>query len=425
MSSLLIRDGVLVDPAAGLERPGHLLVRDGVIAAIDPRGAAADRVVDAAGAYVLPGFVDMHVHLREPGFEHKETIATGLLAAVRGGFTAVAPMPNTQPVCDSPQVYKLVLDRAAAVRLAHVHPIAAITTGSRGMELADLARLAALGCRAFSNDGQPVEDAATMLRAMEVVRRLGGVVIDHCEDKTLSRGGAMHAGPEAERWGVTGQSPLAEEVHIARDVLLAEATDCRLHIAHLSTARGLELVRWARRRGVAVTAEASPHHFCLSTADMPGPDPNYKMNPPLRPPADRDALVGGLAAGDIDAIATDHAPHADAEKARGFQDAPHGVIGLETAVPLIMDRLYHTGRMGIGQIALACAVLPARILGAPARSLQPGAAAHLTLIDPDRPTVIARDGFASRSRNTPFEGWRLRGAVRATIVDGEVRYHIN
>jgi dihydroorotase len=422
MPSLLIRDGILVDPAAGLERPGHLLVRDGRIEAIDPRGAAADETLDAAGAFVLPGFVDMHVHLREPGFEHKETIATGLAAAVRGGFTAVAPMPNTQPVCDSPKVLKHVLERAAAAGLARVHPIAAITTGSRGPELADLAQLAALGCRAFSNDGQPVEEAETMRRAMQAVRRLGGVVIDHCEDKSLARGGAMHAGPEAEGWGVSGQSPLAEEVHVARDVLLAEETGCRLHVAHLSTARGLELVRWARRRGAPVTAEAAPHHFCLSIADMPGPNPNFKMNPPLRPPADRDALLEGLAAGDIDAIATDHAPHTEAEKARGFEAAPFGVIGLETAVPLVMERLYHTGRMSIARIALACAVRPAEILGAPARSLQPGAAANLTLVDPGRAVTIDRAAFASRSRNTPFEGWRLRGAVRATVVDGRVVY---
>jgi dihydroorotase len=420
MPSLLIRGGLLVDPTQELERRGNLLIRDGRIAAVTDDSPSVDEVLEADGAFVCPGFVDLHVHLREPGFEHKETIESGLRAAARGGFTAVAPMPNTNPVCDNPETYRYIVSRAEAAGKVRVYPIGAVTKDSQGGELADLAAMAALGCRMFSNDGQPVEDAGTMHRAMRLVRQLGGVITDHCEDRSLAAKGVMHAGEQAASWGVPGQSPLSEEVHIARDILLAEDTHCRLHIAHLTTARGLDLVRWAKSRGVPVTAEATPHHFSLSVADMPGPDPDFKMNPPLRPPADVQALLDGLRREDIDVIATDHAPHTTEEKQRGFLQAPFGIVGLETAVPLVMDRLYHAGILTIGQIVRACAVRPAAILGLAPRSLAPGALADLTLIDPDRVTEVRRDLFASRSRNTPFEGWRLRGAVRATVVAGQV-----
>ncbi len=425
MPTLLIHGGTLIDPGAGPERRANLLARDGRIVEVTDGLPSADAAVDAGGAFVCPGFVDLHVHLREPGFEHKETIETGLRAAARGGFTAVAPMPNTQPVCDNPRTLQWIIDRARAAGGVRVYPIAAITRGSRGSELADLVAMAALGCRMFSNDGQPVDDAETMLRAMALVRRLGGVITDHCEDRSLTRGGVMHEGAQAEQWGLPAQSPLSEEVHIARDILLAEQTGCRLHIAHLSTARGLDLLRWAKGRGVPVTAEATPHHFSLSVDDMPGPDPDFKMNPPLRSREDVRSLLEGLSRGDIDAIATDHAPHAPEEKQRGFLQAPFGIVGLETAVPLIMDRLYHAGVMSMAQIVAACAVRPARILGAEPRSLAPGSAAHLTVIDPAQETTVDRDGFASRSRNTPFAGWRLRGAVRATIVDGAIVFGHN
>jgi dihydroorotase len=425
MPTLLIHGGTLIDPELGPDRRANLFVRDGRIAEITGGLPAADAAVDAGGAFVCPGFVDLHVHLREPGFEHKETIETGLRAAARGGFTAVAPMPNTQPVCDNPRTLQWILERARSAGKVRIHPIASITRGSRGSELADLVAMAALGCRMFSNDGQPVDDAETMLRAMTLVRRLDGVITDHCEDRSLTRGGVMHECAQAEKWGLPALSPLAEEVHIARDILLAGQTGCRLHIAHLSTARGLDLLRWAKGRRLPVTAEVTPHHFCLSVDDMPGPDPDFKMNPPLRSPEDVHALLKGLSDGDIDSIATDHAPHAPAEKQRGFREAPFGVVGLETAVPLIMDRLHHAGMMTMAQIVMACAVRPARILGTDPRSLAPGSAAHLTVIDPVQETTVSRDGFASRSRNTPFEGWRLRGAVRATIVDGAVVFGQN
>jgi len=418
MSTFLIRGGILVDPALGPRLKADLLIRDGRIESIGPGIPAPGASLDARGWFVCPGFVDMHVHLREPGFEYKETIASGLLAAVRGGFTAVAPMPNTTPVCDCPEVGRFLLDQARQAGLAEVHPIAAITRGSRGDTLVDFRSLSGAGCRVFSNDGQPVTEAGTMRRAMQAVREIGGVIDDHCEDKSLAAGGVLHPSPQAAAWGVAGLTPLAEEVHVARDLLLAEETGCPLHLAHLSTARGVDLVRWAKGRGAPVTAEATPHHLTLTVADIPGANPDFKMNPPLRTAVDRAALQAAVADGTIDAIATDHAPHAAEEKAPGLADAPFGIVGLETAVPLIMESLYQSGRLTMEQIVLACAVRPARILGAAPRTLAPGSAANLTLIDPDRTTVVDRREFASRSTNTPFEGRHLRGAVSATFVDG-------
>jgi len=413
--SILIRNGTVVDPEQGLHRRANLFIRDGRVEGITMEQPDTQVVLDATGCFVCPGFVDMHVHLREPGFEHKETIATGSLAAVRGGFTAVAPMPNTRPVCDSPRTLKYVLAKAREADLVDVLPICAITVGSLGEELAPLVQLASLGCYAFSNDGQPVLSAETMRRAMQTVRQIGGVIIDHCEDKSLAGDGVMHAGTRAREWDLPGITPLAEEVHIARDILLAAETGCPIHIAHLSTARGVELVRWAKARGYPVTAEVAPHHFILTVDDMPGPDPNFKMNPPLRSRTDRAALLAGLQDGTIDVIATDHAPHTPEEKARGFRDAPFGIIGLETAVPLIMDQLVHRGILTMDRIVSACAIRPAAIMSAGPRTFAAGADALATIIDPAALTTVQATGFASKSVNTPFLNWTLRGAVRATV----------
>jgi len=414
--STLIADGILIDPDIGLHRKANLLIEDGVITTITSSVPSADGIIDATGCFVCPGFVDMHVHLREPGFEHKETIETGLQAAVQGGFTAVGVMPNTNPVCDSPQTLKYILDRAKEVGLAEVLPICSITRESRGRELSPMVQLASMTCRAFSNDGHPVEDSDTMLRAMKMVKELNGIIIDHCEDPSLVRNGVMHECPHAGKWGMTGITSLAEEVHIARDILLSEESGCDVHIAHLSTARGVDLVRWAKKSGVPVTAEATPHHFTLAVEDMPGPDPDFKMNPPLRSPEDRQAILQGLQDGTIDVISTDHAPHTAEEKGVGFLKAPFGIIGLETAVPLIMDRLYHGHILSINQIVSACSIQPARLMGASPRTLRPGAAAFITVVDPHQETVVRKEKFASKSRNTPFEAWRLRGAARATII---------
>jgi dihydroorotase len=414
--SILIINGTVVDPDAGVHRRANLFIREGRVEGITAEKPDAEVVVDAAGCFVCPGFVDMHVHLREPGFEHKETIETGCLAAVRGGFTAVAAMPNTHPVCDSPRTLKYVLAKAREASLADVLPICSITAGSQGEELAPLVQLASLGCYAFSNDGHPVISAETMRRAMQTVRQIGGVIIDHCEDKSLAGDGVMHVCTRAREWDLPGITPLAEEVHIARDILLAAETGCPVHIAHLSTARGVELVRWAKARGYPVTAEVTPHHFTLTVEDMPGPDPDFKMNPPLRGQADRTALLAGLQDGTIDVIATDHAPHTPAEKARGFREAPFGIIGLETAVPLIMDQLVHRGILSIGRVVSACAVRPAAIMSAGPRTFRAGAEAMVTVIDPEAVTTVQTERSASKSINTPFRNWTLKGAVRVTVI---------
>lgn len=420
---LLIVNGILVDPALGLNRPTNLLVEDGVIAAITPTTPVADEVLDARGGFVCPGFVDMHVHLREPGFEHKETVSTGLAGAVRGGFTAVAPMPNTLPVCDSVETLRHVQDRAREAGLAQILPIGSITTGSRGGELSPMEDMVEAGCRAFSNDGQPVDSTPVMLQAMREAASLGVLIVDHCEERSLVQGGVMHPGPAQERFGLPPLGPLAEEVQVARDILLAEESGCPIHIAHLSTERSLDLVRWARRRGAPVTAEAAPHHFVLCDQDIPagpggGADPNFKMNPPLRSREDRAAILEGLRDGTIEVIATDHAPHSPDEKAQGFQLAPFGILGLETAVPLVLDQLFHRGILGIEALVRAMAVRPAELMGASPRTLAPGAEANLTLIHPGAETRVRPEAFASRSRNTPFAGWRLRGGVLATVVAG-------
>lgn len=416
-SSLLIANGIVVDPPRNLYRHLNVVIVEGRIQALTPGSPPTDRTFDATGCFVCPGFIDMHVHLREPGLEHKETIATGLAAAARGGFTGVAPMPNTRPVCDSPRVLKYILDTARISSAVDLFPICAITRASQGRELAPIVQLASLGCRVFSNDGQPVDDAETMRQAMEAIRDVDGLVVDHCEDRSLAGHGVMHAGAHSGRWNMPGISPLAEEVHIARDILLAEETGCAIHIAHLSTARGVDLVRWAKQRGIRVTAEVTPHHLTLAVDDMPGPNPDYKMNPPLRTRADQRALINGLRDGTIDVIATDHAPHSAEEKARGFVDAPFGIVGLETAISLVMDQLYHPGILTMEQIVNACAIRPATLLRTARTGLSPGNRAMITIIDPDYEVVVHKDHFASRSGNTPFEGWRLKGAVRGVVLE--------
>jgi dihydroorotase len=299
-------------------------------------------------------------------------------------------------------------------------PICSITDGSEGDELAPLARLASLGCRAFSNDGRPVVGSEIMLQAMRKVKELGGVIIDHCEDPALAGTGVMHQCSRAREWELPGINPLAEEVHIARDILLAAESGCPVHIAHISTARGVDLIRWAKSQGYPVTAEACPHHFILTVDDMPGPDPDFKMNPPLRGQSDREAVRRGLADGSIDVIATDHAPHTPDEKSQGFQQAPFGIIGLESAIPLIMDQLYHQNLMTIAQIVEAASIRPARIMGAAQRSFKRGLPANVTIIDPLKETTILRENTASKSQNTPFHGWSVKGSVKGTIIGSEM-----
>ncbi|HSA96562.1 MAG TPA: dihydroorotase [Acidobacteriota bacterium] len=421
---LLVRGGRVVDPASRTDGLLDLLLEDGRVAAVGTDlPAAAGATIDARGLVVVPGLIDMHVHLRQPGYEAKETIATGVRAAVRGGFTTVCAMPNTDPVNDGPESTAWIRAEAARAGLAHVLPIAAVTRGSLGQKLVDMAACVAAGAVAFSDDGRPVASEAIMRRALAAAAAAGSLIIDHCEDKALAAGGVMQAGPAASRLNLPGIPSAAEDVVVARDVALAGELGVRVHIAHLSTAGAIGLVGAAKRRGVRVSAEATPHHLLLEDEDIRRPDPDFKMNPPLRAAADVAALVEGLRSGVVDAIATDHAPHTDAEKARGFAEAPFGIVGLETAVALILDRLVGRGLLSLARFVEAFSTAPARILGLSTKGrIAVGADADLTLLDLARPVTIDKTRFESKGRNTPFDGWTLKGGPVMTIVGGRVVY---
>ena len=422
--NLLIKGGRVVDPASGTDAILDVLIRNGRIASLGKSlGAEADRTIDASGLVVAPGFIDMHVHLREPGYETKETILTGSRAAARGGFTTICCMPNTNPANDSPGITRFILDRAAAAGLVNVLPIAAVTRGIRGSELADMAGLAGAGAVAFSDDGQPVSDPEIMRRALLASIPLGTLVIDHCEDKGLSRDGCVNEGPASRRLGLKGIPAAAEEAMVVRDIRLARETGARVHIAHLSVAAAVRAVAKARQEGVRISAEATPHHLLLTDACLETPDPNLKMNPPLRGEEDRAALVAALAGGVVDVLATDHAPHTEEEKRAAFDKAPFGIVGLETAVAVIMDRLVGHGIISLSRFIEIAAVNPARILGLASKGrIAPGADADLTLLAPLRKSVVDKTRFESKGRNTPFHGWRLTGGTAMTIVGGRVAY---
>ncbi len=421
----LVRGGRVLDPSTGLDGRLDILVVDGRIARLGRRLEAGEGlpVVDATGLLVAPGFVDMHVHLREPGFEERETIATGGRAAARGGFTSVACMPNTNPANDRREVTERILKEARRASPVGVFPIAAITLGLRGAELADLADLAAAGAVAFSDDGQPVMDSLVMRRALETAEPFGAPIIDHCEDKALAAGGVMHEGRVSARLGLRGIPPAAEEIMVVRDIVLAEALRARVHIAHLSARGAVRAVREAKARGVAITAEATPHHLVLTDEALEGRDPDFKMNPPLRSPEDVAALREALRDGTIDAIATDHAPHTREDKARGLEAAPFGIVGLETAVSVLLDRLVRRRVISLKRLVELLSTNPARILGLRNKGrLAEGADADLTFLDLDKDVRVDRDAFESQGRNTPFEGWKLRGAAVMTVVGGRIAY---
>ena len=420
---ILIKGGIVVDPVREQETVADVLVKGGLIAAVGTDlDASGARVVDAVGRLVVPGLIDMHVHLREPGFEAKEDIASGTRAAVRGGFTAVACMPNTNPVADNHSVITYILTKARAAELARVYPIGAVTRGSRGEELAELADMQAAGAVAVSDDGQPVMNAGVMRRAMQYAGMLGLTVISHCEDRDLVAGGVMHEGLISTMLGLKGMPAEAEEVMLARDMILADRTGCRLHIAHISTVGAVRLVREAKSWGVQITAEATPHHFILTDEAVADFNTNTKVNPPLRGAADVEAVREGLADGTIDVIATDHAPHTFEDKDVEYERAPFGLVGLETAVGLVWTELVHTGLLTPAQAVAKMSSNPARILGVPGGTLALGAAADLTIIDPIREEVVDPDRFASKGRNTPFAGRLLRGLPVLTMVAGREVY---
>ncbi|HEV3215994.1 MAG TPA: dihydroorotase [Vicinamibacterales bacterium] len=423
----LLKGGRVVDPVNGRDGAFDVLIDGDRISRI-ARNIPADgaHVIDVpAGFVVCPGFIDMHVHLREPGQEHKETVATGVASAVAGGFTAVACMPNTSPINDNAGVTEFILKKAAEARRARVYPIGAVSKGSNGEQLADIGELRAAGCVAISDDGRPVRTALLMRRALEYAAMFGMPVLDHCEDPSLKGEGVAHEGYQASSLGLRGIPGVAESIMVQRDIALAEMTGAPVHICHMSAAESLRAVREGKRHAAKVTCEVAPHHFTLTDEALAAPvsyDTNVKMNPPLRGTADREAMVEGLVDGSIDAIATDHAPHHYDEKKVEFDQAPFGIVGLETCVSIALDRLVHPGLLGLPRLVELLSVNPARILSIPGGALTEGAVADLTVLAPDLQTVVDASKFRSKSRNTPFDGWHLRGSVAATIVGGHTVY---
>ena len=418
-----LKGGILVDPVNQRQGRLDILIEDGSIKTVgqdlDPGGA---EVFLAEGLHILPGLVDMHVHLREPGREDEETIATGLAAAAAGGFTAVAAMPNTEPALDQPALVEFVLRRAEEAGAARVCVVGCISKGQRGEEMAELGEMARAGAAAFSNDGIPLGNAEVMRCALEYSRIFGLPLLLHCEDANLTGDGVMHEGKWSTILGLKGAPALAEEVAVARDLLLAEATGAAVHVCHASTAGTVELIRQAKQRGVQVTAEATPHHLVLTDEAVAGYDPNTKVNPPLRSAGDLAALHAALADGTIDVIASDHAPHTLEEKHREYALAPSGLVGLETALGLVLTELVRPGLLSLEDLALKMAINPRRLLGLPAGGISPGKPADLTLVDLEHAWSVDPSSFRGKSRNTPFAGRHLTGKAVATFVAGRPVY---
>ena len=403
--NIIIKNGRVLDPANNFDQQADIFVSGGKIVAPGTFGPDDGEVIDARDCWIMPGFIDLHVHFREPGQTYKEDIASGLAAAVRGGFTTVCTMPNTSPTVDCADLVSFQIKRAKELGLGDILPAGAITVGLAGKELAAIAEMTAAGAVGISEDGFTVKNAALQMQAMQMATGLGITVFSHCEDEDLAQ----------------CASKLAEDVIIARDILIAQATGARLHICHISTATGVQLVREAKARGANVTAEAAPHHFCLCEEDFDGADTNFKMNPPLRGKKDMEAVRAGLADGTIDAIATDHAPHHADEKARPYEAAPNGIVGLETALPLALA-LVEANLLTPLQLAAKLSARPAEILGIAKGNLGPGRAADITIINPDFAYIINAADFASKSANTPFGGRGVKGKVMYTIFGGEIVY---
>ena len=420
---LLIKNGTVINPGDQTQAEADVLVEDGMIKKI---GAAlpvkAERVIDAAGCYVMPGFIDMHVHLRDPGQEYKETVETGLRAAVHGGFTTIVAMPNTKPIVDNPDVVRYVHNKAQDIGLAHVLQAGAMTRGERGEELSDIEGMVEAGIPALSEDGKSVMNAQLCREAMTLAMKYDIPVLAHCEDRNLVNGGVVNEDGNAQRLGLKGIANSVEDVIAARDMILARETGAALHLCHCSTKGSVQMLRFAKQVGRRVTAEVCPHHFTLTSSDIPEDDANYKMNPPLRTQEDVDALKEGLRDGAIDVIATDHAPHTAIEKGEGLKHAPFGIAGLETVASLVMTELVEPGYLTMMQMAEKMSYNPAKILGLDRGVAEEGKPADLVVFDPQREYVINPADFYSKGKNTPFAGRKVRGMVMATVVDGRVVY---
>ena len=424
MRPILIRGGRVIDPSRGTDGVADVYLQDGKIASVGRSLGSPDDalMIDAAGKIVSPGFIDLHVHLREPGQEDQETVATGAMAAAAGGFSAVCAMPNTDPVTDNQAAVGFIVSQAQRAGKARVYPIGAISLGQRGQQLAEFGELVGAGAVAVSDDGKPVVSSHLMRTALEYARTFGIPVADHCEDPTLAAGGTMHEGIVSTRLGLKGIPSAAEEIMVARDILLAELTGGHVHLCHMSTRGSVELIRRAKDKGLRVTAEACPHHFTLTHERCEGYDTNAKMNPPLREPEDREAIRQGLRDGTIDVICTDHAPHHYDAKEREFDDAPNGIIGLETAFGLAVTELVETGLLTVCDLVNRMSTMPARIFNLPGGTLAPGAPADVVIADPKAAWVVDPATFFSKSRNTQFGGRRLTGRADVTVVRGQVVY---
>ena len=419
----MIRKGRVVDPVGGIGGVMDILVEDGRVAVIGSElTAPSARVIDARGLTVCAGLVDMHVHLREPGFEYKETIQTGCLAAARGGFTSIAPMPNTRPATDCPERIALVRQKAAQACGVHVWPIGAVTRGQKGQALTDAAALKKAGAVALSDDGMPVQNANLLRDALIRCRRQELTILSHCEDADMVKNYAVNEGRVSRALGLPGRPAIAEELQVMRDAMLAEETGAAVHICHISTARSVEIVRQFKKKGVPITCETCPQYFALTEDELLSRGTLARVNPPLRTRLDVEGILAGLKDGTIDVIATDHAPHSAEEKARPLPEAPSGMVGLETALAVTLTSLYHTGVMDLSDILRKMTVNPAFILRIPKGRLSLGGGADFTIFDPDEEWTVDPEQFASKGRNTPFAGRTLKGRVKYTIVDGKIIY---
>ena len=420
---LLIKNGTVINPGDKKITKADVLVTDGVISKVaSGLKDAADETYDAKGCYVMPGFIDLHVHLRDPGLEYKEDIQTGGAAALHGGFTTIVAMPNTKPVADKPDVINYVKNKAEAVTKVHVLQAGAVTKGQKGEELSDIRGMAAAGSPAISEDGKSVMNAQLYREGMKIAAEEGLAVLAHCEDINMVHGGVLNADAKSKELGFAGITNSVEDVIVARDILLAKETGVRLHLCHCSTKDSVRMVELAKEEGLPVTAEVCPHHFCMTSDDITEDDANYKMNPPLRTKEDVEALKKGLADDIMDVIATDHAPHAAREKEQGIQKAPFGIVGLETAAALTYTELVKPGILTPMQMAEKMSYNPAKVLGLEKGTVAEGSHADLTIFDPGCEWVIDPAEFLSKGKNTPFGGKKVTGKVKATIVDGEIAY---
>ena len=421
---LLIKNGNVIDPATNTDAVLDVLVEDGVIKTVAPSiSYDADKVIDASGLVVAPGLIDMHVHFRDPGQTHKEDIKTGSKAAAKGGFTTVCCMPNTNPVIDSEETVKYIIDKASEEKYTNVLPVGAVTKGMKGEEITDIAALKEAGICAISEDGKSVMDEEVYSKAMAKAAELNVPVLAHCEEINLVKGGVMNADSNAQKLGLKGITNEVEDIIAQRDINLAEKLGTTLHLCHCSTKDSVEMLKVAKDKGVKVSGEVCPHHFTLTTDDIPSDDANFKMNPPLRTAEDRDALIRGLSENILEVISTDHAPHSEEEKSKGFEGSPFGIVGLETSVGLTVTNLVKPGHITLKQMIEKMSYNPAKILGIDKGTLKEGSVADITIFDADEEYTVDKNDFESKGKNTPFDGYKLFGKVKYTILDGEIVYN--